>query len=968
MTPYGASPTRSIRVPRRLAPKTFRHGLADSGRSRQKLGQICRNCLISHLAYAFTSRRRRKRRVLSSFSAIFVLAAGPGVNQDGFGLGHEVWGRRAGLCIGDTVTHCSPGGTAWPRPAPTTRPLGNSTPLLPDSESHSSPARATRAGASSAASPNKGAKSKTASSMAAGVNGLKVKVKEEAQEGELWNLDTTKELLDRIGKVLPPDDMVKFKTREERMDWSDVAFGGFTGDQCKEKWQKISNEIRKFRTMSELIADAKEWLKNPFDNKKKPEKLYPDLPKKPLTPYFRYFLEKRKKYAEGHPEMDTVEVTKNLSQKFKQLPERKKAKYMQQYLKEREEYEANMVRFRQEHPDFAEEEMKKKGKTDEPTKPKTPVQMFIQEKVDDYMKAHPNGNKREATDALRKQWNALTDGKRIKWINKALGVQKKYTAEMEQYVKDHPDFERTTQRPLLTKAERKLKEKSEGRPDKPPPNGYSLFCQELMLKLTDVPNKERMQECSRRWKTMSQKEKDGYQKKAEELKTSFEFDFQRYLETLTPEDKERVLSEEKGGTKPKPAAEENGQSTTTRSSAAKSQTTSAAVVTPDRPKRPISAVFFYQQEKRQKLREKYPSLSNQEITRMLARKWSELSDKKKEKYKKMEEEARGEYEDQMQSFLKANPDYMRDGNSAMMKKKPPPSEARTAMELWREDKMESYVSRYRNDRKRATDALTAEWEKLPKREKQPWLQAAAEDKKRYERELADYEKQTKTGSSGAGNKTGKLFEGEPKRPPTSGYQLLSMELLGKLTDLDHRERMSEIGRRWKAMSDKERAAYNQRSQERMQQYHRDLHSWLDNLPADIRERYEQLHPSIGKKRKREANSPLFAKMIKKEKEEASEEESESEGSDEDDEEESGDEGSGNEGSGSGSGSGSESEGSESGSESGSSSEEEDNESGSGGEEDEEEGSGDEEEAEKSSSSSSESESSSSGSESESEEE
>ncbi|XP_078664656.1 nucleolar transcription factor 1-like isoform X1 [Branchiostoma floridae x Branchiostoma belcheri] len=842
-------------------------------------------------------------------------------------------------------------------------------------ESHSSPARAQR-GASSA-SPSKGARSKTAGSMAAGVNGLKVKVKEEAQEGELWNLDTTKELLDRIGKVLPPDDMVKFKTREERMDWSDVAFGGFTGEQCKEKWQKISNEIRKFRTMSELIADAKEWLKNPFDNKKKPEKdskgrkalwLYPDLPKKPLTPYFRYFLEKRKKYAESHPEMDTVEVTKNLSQKFKQLPERKKAKYMQQYLKEREEYEANMVRFRQEHPDFAEEEMKKKGKTDEPTKPKTPVQMFIQEKVDDYMKAHPNGNKREATDALRKQWNALTDGKRIKWINKALGVQKKYTAEMEQYMKDHPDFEVSAPRPLLTKAERKLKEKSEGRPDKPPPNGYSLFCQELMLKLTDVPNKERMQECSRRWKTMSQKEKDGYQKKAEELKTSFEFDFQRYLETLSPEDKERVLAEEKGNTKAKPAAEENGQATTTRSSTAKAQATSASVATPDRPKRPISAVFFYQQEKRQKLREKYPSLSNQEITRMLARKWSELSDKKKEKYKKMEEEARGEYEEQMQSFLKANPDYMRDGNAGMMKKKPPPSEARTAMELWREDKMESYVSRYRNDRKRATDALTAEWEKLPKREKQPWLQAAAEDKKRYERELAEYEKQTKTGNSSTSNKTGKLFEGEPKRPPTSGYQLLSMELLGKLTDLDHRERMSEIGRRWKAMSDKERAAYNQRSQERMQQYHRDLHAWLDNLPTDIRERYEQLHPSIGKKRKREANSPLFAKMIKKEKEEASEEESESEGSDEDDEEESGDEGSGNEGSGSGSGSGSESEGSESGSESGSSSEEEDNESGSGGEDEEEEGSGDEEEAEKSSSSSSESESSSSGSESESEEE
>ena len=37
----------------------------------------------------------------------------------------------------------------------------------------------------------------------------------------------------------------------------------------------------------------------------------------------------------------------------------------------------------------------------------------------------------------------------------------------------------------LTKAEHHLKDKSDGRPDKPPPNGYSMFCAELMSSMKD---------------------------------------------------------------------------------------------------------------------------------------------------------------------------------------------------------------------------------------------------------------------------------------------------------------------------------------------------------------------------------------------------------------------------------------------------------------------------------------------------
>lgn len=125
--------------------------------------------------------------------------------------------------------------------------------------------------------------------------------------------------------------------------------------------------------MTELIVDAIEYVKNPYKGKKlkvacmfffslgfdvshqqnvkkfphnlihgfstvyRPQMIscyslfirsspqtHPDFPKKPLTPYFRFFMEKRAKYAKIHPEMSNLDLTKILSKKYKELPEKKK--------------------------------------------------------------------------------------------------------------------------------------------------------------------------------------------------------------------------------------------------------------------------------------------------------------------------------------------------------------------------------------------------------------------------------------------------------------------------------------------------------------------------------------------------------------------------------------------------------------------------------------------------------------------
>lgn len=50
------------------------------------------------------------------------------------------------------------------------------------------------------------------------------------------------------------------------------------------------------------------------------------MPKKPLTPYFRFFMAKRQKYSAKHPKMGVTDLTKELSKKYANLSEKKKVR------------------------------------------------------------------------------------------------------------------------------------------------------------------------------------------------------------------------------------------------------------------------------------------------------------------------------------------------------------------------------------------------------------------------------------------------------------------------------------------------------------------------------------------------------------------------------------------------------------------------------------------------------------------
>ncbi|NXS98046.1 UBF1 factor, partial [Jacana jacana] len=681
-----------------------------------------------------------------------------------------------------------------------------------------------------------------------------------------WSQEDMLTLLECMKNNLPSNDGSKFKTTESHLDWEKVAFKDFSGEMCKMKWMEISNEVRKFRTLTELIMDAEEHVKNPYKGKKL--KKHPDFPKKPLTPYFRFFMEKRAKYAKLHPEMSNLDLTKILSKKYKELPEKKKMKYIQDFQREKQEFERNLARFRQEGGMMEKQNRARKMCL------RAALQLGDSAKGREQRSSHTQrvmATTKEVKESLGKQWSQLSDKKRLKWIHKALEQRKEYEEIMRDYIQKHPELnisEEGITRSTLTKAERQLKDKFDGRPTKPPPNSYSLYCAELMANMKDVPSTERMVLCSQQWKLLSQKEKDAYHKKCDQKKKDYEIELLRFLESLPEEEQQRVLGEEKMlGSNRKGAT----------SPASKKSSPETGKASSEKPKRPISAMFIFSEEKRKQLQEERPELSESELTRLLARMWNDLSEKKKAKYKAREAAMKA------QSEKKHGSDKEERGKL--------PESPKTAEEIWQQSVIGDYLARFKNDRGKALKAMEATWNNMEKKEKLMWIKKAAEDQKRYERELSEMRAPPCSTNSAKKMK----FQGEPKKPPMNGYQKFSQELLsnGELNHLPLKERMVEIGSRWQRISQGQKDHYKKLAEEQQKQYKVHLEIWLKSLSPQERAAYKEhtsnKRKSIGKIRGPNPKmKPTMQSKSESEDDDEEEDEEEDEDDDEDDDDDNGD--------------------------------------------------------------------------------
>lgn len=65
---------------------------------------------------------------------------------------------------------------------------------------------------------------------------------------------------------LPAKDNLKFDSRAVKLDWNAIAFADYSASDCHDVWNRISKRIRRFRLLSEMLSDAKDWVTKPWTN------------------------------------------------------------------------------------------------------------------------------------------------------------------------------------------------------------------------------------------------------------------------------------------------------------------------------------------------------------------------------------------------------------------------------------------------------------------------------------------------------------------------------------------------------------------------------------------------------------------------------------------------------------------------------------------------------------------------------
>lgn len=127
-------------------------------------------------------------------------------------------------------------------------------------------------------------------------------------------------------------------------------------------------------------------------------------------------------------------------------------------------------------------------------------------------------------------------------------------------------------------------------------------------------------QCADRWKTMSDKEKQRFHELASEDKLRYDNEMQNC--DSTPSGK-RVRGRKSRGKK---------------------------IKDPNKPKRALSAFFFYANDERAKVRTLNPDFSVGEVAKELGRQWNELSETVKAPYEKQAEEDRARYDREMKLY------------------------------------------------------------------------------------------------------------------------------------------------------------------------------------------------------------------------------------------------------------------------------------------------------------------------------
>ncbi|CAI6344621.1 unnamed protein product [Macrosiphum euphorbiae] len=360
-------------------------------------------------------------------------------------------------------------------------------------------------------------------------NGLNNEVKNDNPTISRWPQDDIQKLLSKMESVLPKSDNTTFRSRFTKLDWDKIQFDSYSKEDCQSTWLAIQDQLRTFKTIGDLIHDARNLLetKGIDTYRSKTNRL-----QKPRSAYMLFYTEQLQKYKKKHPDLKLPQLTQIIAEKYNKLSPDKKQIFLNRALKLKTEY-IEMV-----------DKTSVGFKSKESNKPKTPFQVFMESKSSDLDSA--NVDKADIQNKLKEKWDGMSEKKKSKWIKLANEREQTYLTNLKEDHKNDPAFTMPT-KSALTKGDRNILDSQSGKPKKPPVNNYGLFSKEMLQSdaLAGVPPKERMTELAKKWKAFSDEERQIYSDKLKVITERYKTEFDAYLQTLPEDEKQIEMSKNK---------------------------------------------------------------------------------------------------------------------------------------------------------------------------------------------------------------------------------------------------------------------------------------------------------------------------------------------------------------------------------------------------------------------------------------
>ncbi|XP_030257138.1 nucleolar transcription factor 1-like isoform X2 [Sparus aurata] len=318
-----------------------------------------------------------------------------------------------------------------------------------------------------------------------------------------WTKENLQKLLAAMKTSYPEEyGDIAYPTGLKAVDWEKVAFPPFSPEACQNKWRKIFHEMRKLRTLAELIDEAEESITNLVLNKKARyvDRLASEEHKRQM-----------KVFRKQHPVL--VQQKKSTPQKRKRV---------------------SAVTPNGEQP--------KDAAGLPPKPPCNGYSIFCQEQLP----TMAGISSRTYMSVWAERWKGLTKREKDAYSIQHTKLQRKYMKALNEYVKSFSEEEK--QRLLnehgikvaMVNKRSPLTKRLPGEPKMPSRSGNVIFCQDQMeLMREELPNaRERFRKVNQMWKELSNEEKFQYKEKVNKKLKKYSKKLQKWLKTLTQEDQD----------------------------------------------------------------------------------------------------------------------------------------------------------------------------------------------------------------------------------------------------------------------------------------------------------------------------------------------------------------------------------------------------------------------------------------------